>query len=36
MRSRWGNSIDANPVLTGLALVALGLTLVGCAIVLGG
>jgi VIT1/CCC1 family predicted Fe2+/Mn2+ transporter len=33
---RWGASIDANPALTGLALVALGLALVGCAIALGG
>jgi hypothetical protein len=33
---RWARSIDANPTLTGLALVALGLVLVTCAIALGG
>lgn len=33
---RWAKDIDANPSLTGLALVALGLALVGLAIALGG
>lgn len=33
---RWARNIDANPTLTGIALVALGLALVGCAIALGG
>jgi hypothetical protein len=33
---RWAKDIDANPSLTGLALAALGLALVGIAITLGG
>jgi VIT1/CCC1 family predicted Fe2+/Mn2+ transporter len=33
---RWARHIDANPLFTGLALVALGLVLVTCAIALGG
>jgi hypothetical protein len=33
---RWAKEIDANPLLTGFVLVALGLVLVGLAIMLGG
>jgi hypothetical protein len=33
--SRWAREIDANPLLTGFALAALGLALVGIAVALG-